>query len=171
MTVTIDHLGWIKKELSEAIISAPSALVVEARIFVTRPTKKIENSSFVDAEKGEKRVTSHKSSSSSPASSETDVNALALAESLIRVSSGRPDVEHLIDQAVSSSQGPVSVDGEHEVLAPRIVLTQIIPVAGPSSLASAVRTAIGLDTLSPKAILKGRPTVTLHVETFGMVKA
>lgn len=41
------------------------------------------------------------------------MNAKAIAESLVRVSSGRPDVESLIEQAVSASQGPVSVDGKH----------------------------------------------------------
>lgn len=92
-------------------------------------------------------------------------------ESLIRVSSGRPNVEHLIEQAVSSSQGPVSVDGELINGKSRPLVTIDALVAGPSSLASAVRAAIGLDTFSPLDTLKGRPTVTLHVETFGMVKS
>ena len=43
-------------------------------------------------------------------------------------------------------------------------------VAGPSPLASDVRSALTSDLTSTSEILKGRPTVTLHVETFGMVK-
>ena len=109
LTLRLEHLAWIKAALSEAITSAPSSLVIEPRIFVTRAMKQISETNFVDIEKGK---LSHSDSSFSPSSSECNMNTKALAESLIRVSSGRPDVDALIDNAVSASHGPVSVDGE-----------------------------------------------------------
>lgn len=44
-------------------------------------------------------------------------------------------------------------------------------VAGPSTLAESVRLALRSNVASPLAVLRGMPSVTLHVETFGMVKA
>ena len=42
-------------------------------------------------------------------------------------------------------------------------------VAGPSAIARSVRAALR-SVSSPADVLKGMPPVTLHVETFGMVK-
>lgn len=75
-----------------------------------------------------------------------------LALTAMRVQSGRPDVERILRDAVDTAAGPVSVD-----------------VAGPSALASSVRNATS-DLTGPIAVMKGRPSVTMHVETFGMVK-
>lgn len=43
-------------------------------------------------------------------------------------------------------------------------------VAGPSALAQSVRSALRSGAVSPLNVLRGAPSVTLHVETFGMVK-
>ena len=50
------------------------------------------------------------------------------------------------------------------------MLNMIFSVAGPSSLAESIRKALTTELASPSAVLKGSQPVTLHVETFGMVK-
>ena len=47
-------------------------------------------------------------------------------------------------------------------------LTIVSAVAGPAGLTAAVRRALYSDVAAPRAVLKGLPSVTLHVETFGM---
>ena len=47
-------------------------------------------------------------------------------------------------------------------------LTIVSAVAGPAGLTAAVRRALCSDVAAPRAVLKGLPSVTLHVETFGM---
>lgn len=41
-------------------------------------------------------------------------------------------------------------------------------VAGPTSLSDSVRRALSTGVASPRAVFNGMPTVTLHVEKFGM---
>jgi len=41
-------------------------------------------------------------------------------------------------------------------------------VAGPAGLAADVRRALRSNLAGPKAVLKGGPDVTLHVETYGI---
>ncbi|KAL5487797.1 FRP1_3 [Sanghuangporus weigelae] len=142
-----DHMNWISKPLTDALLAAPSDLIVEPRIFITRPKTKSSDTLVTDC-------SVNSTSPYAPLSSETVMTMKELARNAIKTANGRPDVEALIQDAVSLSSGPVSVD-----------------VAGPSSLASAVRAATSFENTNPINILKGRPTVTLHMETFGMVKA
>ena len=43
-------------------------------------------------------------------------------------------------------------------------------VAGPGEMVAAIRDALSTGPASPGAVLKGSPSVTLHVETFGMTR-
>lgn len=43
-------------------------------------------------------------------------------------------------------------------------------VAGPSSLSQSVARVLASGNTTPMNVLKGSPTVTLHVETFGMTR-
>ncbi|KAF6762356.1 hypothetical protein DFP72DRAFT_878622 [Ephemerocybe angulata] len=67
---------------------------------------------------------------------------------------GRPDITTLLHDEISASSGPVSVD-----------------VAGPGALTASVREALSTGVASPGAVLKGTASVTLHVETFGMIQS
>jgi len=141
-----EHLGWISKLLTSALVSAPSSLVVDPRIYITGSKGQV----------AELKTLEYDSSSepSSPSSaSEEGKKAEVLSFTAFKTRRGRPEVDRIIQDAVSTAAGPVSVD-----------------VAGPSGLAQSVRIALKSEITSPVAILKGRPTVTLHVETFGMVK-
>lgn len=64
---------------------------------------------------------------------------------------GRPDVETILEEAVRSSAGPVSVD-----------------VSGPKLLLQKVRETLTQGFASPISALKGVPSVQLNVETFSM---
>lgn len=46
----------------------------------------------------------------------------------------------------------------------------LFEVAGPSALAESIRGALTSAPASPRSVMKGMAPVTLHVETFGMVK-
>ncbi|KAI5119903.1 hypothetical protein M0805_003707 [Coniferiporia weirii] len=142
-----EHLDWISKLLTEALVSAPFSLAIEPCIFITGKKSQPHDAMLSNFNSFDSPFPT-----SSSSSSEGKISA-SLALSLLRTRRGRPDVHRLIEEAISVSAGPVSVD-----------------VAGPSPLATAVRSALASDITSPIAVLKGRPTVTLHVETFGMVK-
>ncbi|KAF8974334.1 FAD-binding domain-containing protein [Flammula alnicola] len=73
--------------------------------------------------------------------------------SSLKLIHGRPSIKKLLNDEIASSLGPISVD-----------------VSGPSSLADSIRRALISDSATPAAVLKGSQPVTLHVETFGMVK-
>ncbi|KAF8589882.1 hypothetical protein K439DRAFT_1404572 [Ramaria rubella] len=64
---------------------------------------------------------------------------------------GRPNVQELLEEEITDVRGPVSVD-----------------VAGPAGLVAIVRKVLCFDTAGPRAILRGRPDITLHVETYGI---
>jgi ferric-chelate reductase len=44
-------------------------------------------------------------------------------------------------------------------------------VAGPSALSQTIRRTLRSRIASPTSVLRGLPSVELHVETFGMVKS
>ncbi|KAH8118598.1 ferric reductase NAD binding domain-containing protein [Phellopilus nigrolimitatus] len=141
-----EHLNWISKLLTTALVSAPPLLIVEPRIYITSSKAKSRDLTTLTYNLA--------SEPSSPSSASGDYKLTdVLALSSLKTRYGRPDVQSIIEDAVSVSAGPVSVD-----------------VAGPSSLAAAIREALASDITSPISVMKGRPTVTLHVETFGMVK-
>ncbi|KLO19817.1 hypothetical protein SCHPADRAFT_817568 [Schizopora paradoxa] len=146
------HLAWIASVLSTAVLSAPSTLEIDSRIHVTGKSVQVseylknldyENSSSSSSESASRR------SSESYESKKTET----IPYTAFKTKEGRPDVHRIIEDAVTMATGPVSVD-----------------VAGPAPLAHSVRAALTSEITSPIAVLKGRQPVTLHVETFGMVK-
>ncbi|KAJ3518394.1 hypothetical protein NMY22_g13701 [Coprinellus aureogranulatus] len=71
----------------------------------------------------------------------------------LRIHHGRPNVKGLLHDEITSSTGPVSVD-----------------VAGPGALTASVRSSLTAGVAAPGWAYKRGHTVTLHVETFGMVQ-
>ncbi|KAI1796261.1 hypothetical protein LXA43DRAFT_1090336 [Ganoderma leucocontextum] len=119
-----DHLGWISKNLREALDAAQSTtLAVEPTVYVTGPTCDIP------------QIPGTQYAGSDGSGSD----------------SGEVVDKELRCEGVDNSSGPVSVD-----------------VSGPSSLTSSVSNALASKLTSPASVLKGAPSVTLHVETFGM---
>ncbi|KDQ18798.1 hypothetical protein BOTBODRAFT_28295 [Botryobasidium botryosum FD-172 SS1] len=68
----------------------------------------------------------------------------------MQLKSGRPNVKELLREELDSAPGPVGVG-----------------VCGPTPLVQDVRSALSSDIAGPMGVLKGRPTVSLHVEAFG----
>ncbi|KAI9000892.1 hypothetical protein BD414DRAFT_15568 [Trametes punicea] len=141
-----DHLAWISKTLNEALTAAqPTSLVVEPRIYITGPTCTIP-----EMPRGSYTPSDGTTTPTSPSDGEPFEKGLPVYSSL-RIIHGRPSVCRILQEGIDSSTGPVSVD-----------------VAGPSSLSSSVSRVLSSKLCSPASVLKGAPSVTLHVETFGM---
>ncbi|KAF9483940.1 hypothetical protein BDN70DRAFT_903886 [Pholiota conissans] len=136
------HLKWISTTLMQALSMATSSLVVEPRIYIT-------GQSFPIPEVPEL----HERSSLSSIEKDDMTTMQLPVYSALKLTHGRPSIKKLLNEEISSSLGPVSVD-----------------VAGPSALAASIRRTLRTDLASPTAVLKGSQPVTLHVETFGMVK-
>ncbi|KII94680.1 hypothetical protein PLICRDRAFT_169410 [Plicaturopsis crispa FD-325 SS-3] len=136
------HLAWIAKLLSEALAAAPSSLVVEPRVYITGASFPIAEMPSVGYDKA------------APEASQDKMDKLDLpVYSALKLLHGRPSIRKIFQDEFCIAAGPVSVD-----------------VAGPSALSQSVRTLLHSELASPLAVLKGAPSVTLHVETFGMVK-
>ncbi|KAI0068942.1 hypothetical protein BV25DRAFT_1817865 [Artomyces pyxidatus] len=136
------HLTWISKLLGEAISAAPPSLTIEPRIYVTGARLPVQDIPSV-AYAG-----SSNPSLESPIKEKPELPSY----NAFKITHGRPSIRRLLQDEIASAAGPVSVD-----------------VAGPSAIAQSVRSALR-SSAGPLDVLKGAPSVTLHVETFGMVK-
>ncbi|KAI9056559.1 hypothetical protein FKP32DRAFT_1585671 [Trametes sanguinea] len=145
-----DHLAWISRTLNEALAAAQStALVVEPNIYITGPTcilPETRGSSYTPSD------------GSTTPTSPTDMDKEKFEKgvpvySSLKIVHGRPSIRRILQEGIDSSMGPVSVD-----------------VAGPSSLSASVSRLLSSKLTSPANVLKGAPSVSLHVETFGMSK-
>ncbi|KAL0949689.1 hypothetical protein HGRIS_009726 [Hohenbuehelia grisea] len=137
------HLSWVTKVLSDALAAAPPALSIEPRVYVTGPNYSTPSIPKLDSD-----IEGSVSSLDSP---DKEINELPIYTAL-KLTHGRPSIKKLLHEEILSTVGPVSVD-----------------VAGPSALTEAIRQALCKYPASADAALKGVPSVTLHVETFGMV--
>ncbi|KDR83594.1 hypothetical protein GALMADRAFT_219415 [Galerina marginata CBS 339.88] len=138
------HLKWISKTLVDALATTTPYLTIEPRIYVTGKNYPIPEVPELPTDRA----------SMSSGSIEKDIAETELpVYSSLKLIHGRPSMKKLLAEEIQTSLGPISVD-----------------VAGPSNLAESVRRALSSDLASPAAVLKGSQPVTLHVETFGMVK-
>lgn len=83
---------------------------------------------------------------------------------------GRPDVHALLEEAVTASEGAVSVDGVYWSFGLRLLSLTIDSDAasGPESLVAAIRQALSSPFAGPMNVLRGCPSVQLNVEDFSM---
>ncbi|KZS97904.1 hypothetical protein SISNIDRAFT_423350 [Sistotremastrum niveocremeum HHB9708] len=139
------HLKWISPLLMSALSSASSSLVIDARIYITGKTAGLPTITS-PTDEGTKTPSSISSEDEKKIDSITSFTG-------VKTEYRRPDIHRLLEDEVTTAAGQVSVD-----------------VAGPSALSSLVRTALSSEMARPSAVLKGQPSVVLHVETFGMVK-
>ncbi|OBZ76332.1 putative ferric reductase transmembrane component [Grifola frondosa] len=143
-----DHLEWISKVLTEALASAHStSLVVEPNVYVTGPDCVIPQLPTLASKDG---------SSTPPTPVSESVNNEKMGPpvySSLKIIHGRPSIRRILQEEVNAASGPVSVD-----------------VSGPSALSQAVSRTLASSVTSPMSVLRGSPSVTLHVETFGMVR-
>ncbi|KAI0650622.1 ferric reductase NAD binding domain-containing protein [Trametes meyenii] len=143
-----EHLQWISKLLTEALVAAQStSLIIEPIVYVTGPSRVIPEPELSHTAYASSDGTTTPPSSSSVGGYEKDLPMY----SSLKITYGRPSIRRLLQDGIDSSIGPVSVD-----------------VSGPSSLSASVTRVLSSKLASPMSVLKGAPSVTLHVETFGM---
>lgn len=144
-----DHVKWISQALGEALTAAQStSLSVDPRVYITGstpPTPPLPTVGYADSDRGSLNV-------ESPIS-EKDVKMSLPAYSALRIHHGRPSIRKLLQEEIGASAGQVSVD-----------------VAGPSGLSQSIAQVLASDITSPMNVLRGAPSVSLHVETFGMTR-
>ncbi|KAL0581255.1 hypothetical protein V5O48_000738 [Marasmius crinis-equi] len=142
---------WISEAMCNALLLAPQSLEISVDIFVTRsdtdlPTLDSESSGPETPE--ELSPTSSKKDLAKELGTSTS-SLLSLRG--VRTFSGRPDLKrYLQEQADLTGDGRMSVN-----------------VCGSQSIANATRGGLSFSVAGPRNVLKGGPSVTLHVETFG----
>lgn len=100
------HISWLSEEFSKAVASISSDVDVSLTAFVT--------SDGADDKDPRHELDDDSSTSSDPEKDAYDEKSST--GSLVKglsVSSGRPDIYKILEDAVTKSSGPVSVDGEH----------------------------------------------------------
>lgn len=111
MLPSAGHLAWISKLLTEALAAAPSSLAVEPRIYVTGASYPIPKIPSIEYDKYSPPH-SPPPSSSSVSSVKDDKFELELPlYSTLQLKHGRPSIRKLLQEEITTSQGPVSVDG------------------------------------------------------------
>ncbi|KAF8526248.1 ferric reductase NAD binding domain-containing protein [Hysterangium stoloniferum] len=131
-----EQFSWISGAIHEALQNAPPSLHIRIHLHVTQPSPVIELGVEITMDEGHERKQPYTESFS-------DVRIRTFRN-------GRPDIRSML---------------EEEILV-HAVRTVSVNVAGPPSMAEDVRKALRFDTAGPLAILRGRPSVNLHVETF-----
>ncbi|KAJ9117430.1 hypothetical protein QFC22_004280 [Naganishia vaughanmartiniae] len=164
-----DHYRWIKKDLESHLANVPEYLEITFNFHVTQYSpvegtlleKVATLTRIVTSTQGAPEVTGETSSSegynsSSPAESinekESDDKYRSNEDKDGRVHwhQGRANLGQVLQQAVDTAQGPISVN-----------------VCGPSTLQNSVRKAVA-SASSPKQILsKGQAPIEFHCENFG----
>ncbi|OSC98884.1 iron reductase [Trametes coccinea BRFM310] len=136
-----EHMEWISKVLVKALSLAPADIDISVRIFITaRSGQSLANATSLDDDK----ESAHSSEGTAPSKSRPPS---LLNFPVVQVAHGRPDLPSLLREEVEANTGRLSVT-----------------VCGSSGIAQSCREALRI----PMAIvLKGGPSVVLHVESFG----
>ncbi|THG97143.1 hypothetical protein EW026_g4808 [Hermanssonia centrifuga] len=154
------HINWISSELVKALTSAPAGIELSCTVYVTSspPSTPVSESAAQTLAYGESGIP--KSSQDPEKDVEYDEKQSTVASHSnegythikgVELLPGRPDVRKILEESITTSDGPVSVD-----------------VSGPTPLVSSIRLALSSDFASPMAVLRGAPTVQLNVEDFTM---
>ncbi|KAH7908727.1 ferric reductase NAD binding domain-containing protein [Hygrophoropsis aurantiaca] len=150
------HIRWIEGALTKAVQLAPIWLNLSIRLFTTSPAiSQVPISSGTPSLGGHDSCPSQAASQGSNMKSEKcpEDNDNALSLKLmpgVLIEQGRPDLRKLLHDEVASSTGRMSVN-----------------VCGSEPIARCVRNALRFPVSSPSSVLKGGPSVKLHVEAFG----
>lgn len=172
LTVQSDFLNWVSESLAKAIRFTPPGLKVDVRVFLTKNQSHPYLSSTT-LERQTNFEATHSNPFEDPNHFAHPSNQIEKPEEAIftlpwvKVTSGRPDLEHIIREEMNAASGKVSVSGRCSgfclLYGPFIYLQ----VCGPNAMANVVRKALRLPWSSPSSPLNGGPSVTLHVECFG----
>lgn len=149
------HLRWVSPAIIKALSLAPASMSISVSIHITRlgiesPPNPLDIGSSPMARSEESLDTRVGSSwSIEKAEAEKTVDLLHLRA--VQVSYGRPDFQRLVHTELEGAEGHTSVC-----------------VCGSQSIAKNVRSSLRVNPFAgPNSVLKGAPSVTLHVEAFG----
>ena len=110
-----EHIRWISKILNQALDSAQStSLAVDARIYITGP-----NYTMPELPASDSSSRNSDNGDSIPGTPLSPISEKSFNEkqelpvySAIRLTHGRPSISRILQEEISASSGPVSVDGE-----------------------------------------------------------
>ncbi|KAF8155465.1 ferric reductase NAD binding domain-containing protein [Crassisporium funariophilum] len=133
------HVKWIADILGPALDDIPPSISVAVKLHITTTPEE---------EKWEDDSNENDSEEKGGASNSSQTHARILDSPLVKVEHGRPDLKAFMSHETRDATGGISVN-----------------VCGTQALVQATREAIR--SPRPIDILRGGPTVTLHVEAFG----
>ncbi|OSC98885.1 iron reductase [Trametes coccinea BRFM310] len=136
-----NHIDWISKTLGKALELAPAGIEISIRIFVTSGNgMTLYQTQTVGEDDSVGSISEGTAVGRSRPPSLLDFSA-------VQVIQGRPDLSSILREEVEAADGRLSVT-----------------VCGSQGVASACRSALRIPM---SAVLKGGPSVVLHVESFG----
>ena len=157
--ILIEHIRWIEDILSPALVGVSSSVSVVVKLYLTKSEESSEiwaNEKF-DTNSAEKSDTSH-----------AQPIAKVLDSPFVSFENGRPELENIIQTEIASASGRMSINGTSKLIIGCSFISSFFSSACvPRGMANAVRKAIRAPR--PVDILQGGPTVTLHIESFGLV--
>lgn len=149
----------------KALQLAPASMKVDIRIFVTRA-----NGSILAA--SESAASADSDSMISDGHEKKEDFSDLLSHSAVRVIDGRPDLGAILGQeAEETFNGRMSVSGQclqiSAFFTPSCLPSCFFAVCGSQTIASAVRKGVQFSVAGMTSVMRGSPSVTLHVESFG----
>ncbi|KAH7925260.1 hypothetical protein BV22DRAFT_1011594 [Leucogyrophana mollusca] len=141
------HIHWIEEALVKAVQLAPSSLTVSVHIHLTGPPIVVAPiaTSLGEIESLHTTSVGH----AAPELSLKDKESIMFMPG-VRIENGRPDLGRILKEEAAMATGRMSVS-----------------VCGSQGIARSVRHALRFPVSSPSNIMKGGPSVTLHVESYG----
>ena len=164
-------MSWIAEDLVPVLRDIPSTCVVDVGIYITGEGDPLQAVRMLpQAEPTSPDIEKHPQAESQSLSIKSADVVAGLAEVPgVDVRFCRPDVKEILEAEIKNSDGDISVNGQLFRFRLQSIILDLRPcfvtVCGGPEMNSAVKAA-----LSPVRfwdILKGAPSVSLHVETFG----
>ena len=162
-----EHIRWIEDILTPAIVGIPASIEVAVKIYVTKSEKDSEILENYESKTNESSVEERDPTDS--LSTQTQPIARVVDSPYVSFENGRPDLQGIIQHEIEKASGRMSINGKPKLkfVGWNFHLIVVSPACGPHGLGDTVRKAVRTPRLMD--ILRGGPTVTLHIENFGSV--
>ena len=165
------HTTWLASEMAKVMATAlPEGIELSIAVYVTSEADTPASLSVVDASKSSPQLSDLEKDADeddkSHQGSNKDIDGLLKGVTTI---AGKPDLYKILEDAVTNSDGPVSVDGESVSSSAYFMSLMVgLVVSGPQPMVSSIRSILSSSFASPAAVLRGTPMVQLNVESFTM---
>jgi len=163
--ILLEYIRWIEDILVPAIVGIPTSIEVAVKIYVTKSEKDPENLENYESKTNESFV-EELGPTDSPS---TQPISRAVDSPYVSFESGQPDLQGIIQHEIEKASGRMSINGKPKLkfVGWNFSSPRFSPACGPHGLRDTVRKAVRTPRLMD--ILRGGPTVTLHIEIFGSV--